>query len=115
MAGASAWAVGETWHVEHRFFDLNGDGTIDIVPHLLLDHGENVLAWLNDGTGRYAALKLSDFGNAEEVFDALGNFAYGPKVQAGGVFKYLGFYGDGTYLAADAGVVVEGAVIHRQD
>ena len=109
--GRSAWAAGEPWHVEHRFVDFNGDGTIDIVPHLLLDPRENVLAWLNDGTGRYAALKLSDFGDSEEVRDALGNFAYGPMVRVGGVFKYLGFNGDGTYLEADAGVVVRGAVV----
>ena len=109
--GRSAWAAGEPWHVEHRFFDFNGDGTIDIVPHLLLDPRENVLAWLNDGTGRYAALKLSDFGDTEDVRDALFWFAFGSRVQVGSVFKYVGFHGDGTYLAAHAGVVVEDAVV----
>ena len=29
--GSSAWSRYEGWHVEHRFFDFNGDGTIDIV------------------------------------------------------------------------------------
>ena len=109
--GRSAWAAGEPWHVEHRFFDFNGDGTIDIVPHLLLDVRENVLAWLNDGTGRYAALKLSDFGDTEDVRDALFWFAFGSRVQVGSVFKYVGFHGDGTYLVAHAGVVVRGAVV----
>ena len=48
--GQSAWSAGEGWHVEHRFFDFNGDGTVDIVPQGFdVDHGANVLAWLNDG------------------------------------------------------------------
>jgi len=36
-------------------------------------------------------------------------------VLLGGSFKYLDFHGDGTRLTAHAGVVVEGAVIRRQD
>ena len=108
--GRSAWSAGEGWHVEHRFFDFNGDGTVDIAPQQFdVDDGANVLAWLNDGTGRYAALKTTEFDDAE----ALGRFGYGVIVRAAGGFKHLDFHGDGTHLAAHAGVVVEGAVIRR--
>ena len=90
--------------------DFNGDGTVDIAPQQFdVDDGANVLAWLNDGTGRYAALKTTEFDDAE----ALGRFGYGVIVRAAGGFKHLDFHGDGTHLAAHAGVVVEGAVIRR--
>ena len=110
--GTSAWSPGEGWHGGHRFFDFNGDGTVDIVPEdFNVDHGTNVLAWLNDGTGHYTALSTAEFDDLE----ALRRFAYGVIVRAGGGFKYLDFQGDGTRLTAHAGVVVEGAVIRRQD
>ena len=110
--GPSAWSAGEGWHVQHRFFDSNGDGTVDIVPQDFdVDHGTNVLAWLNDGTGHYTALRTTAFDDKE----ALGRFASGVRVRAGGKFKYLDFHGDGSRLTAHAGVVVEGAVIRRQD
>ncbi len=106
--GATAWALGEGWHVGHRFFDFNGDGTVDIVPHRYdVFNGANVLAWLNDGTGRYAALKTTEFDN----MGALERFGQGVRVRAGGTFKYLDFHGDGVHLPAHAGVVVEGAVV----
>ena len=106
--GDSAWSAAEYAPVEHRFFDLNSDGTVDIVPQQY-EPGANVLAWLNDGTGHYAVLKTTDFDNQEAVW----RFAYGVTVRAGGNFKYLDFFRDGTYLGANAGVVVEGAVIRR--
>ncbi len=109
--GRSAWSPGEGWHVEHRFLDFNGDGTIDIVPYQRFDALRNILAWLNDGTGRYAALKSTEFEDTEAVY----RFAHGVIVRAEGVFRYLEFYGDGTYLAYNAGVVTEGAVIRRQE
>ena len=108
--GPSAWSAGEPWHVRHRFFDFSGDGAVDIAPQLYAE-GANVLAWLNDGTGRYAVLKSTEFGNA----DALRQFALGLTIQAGGRFKYMHFFGDGTYLAANAAVVVTGAVVEPQD
>ena len=108
--GPSAWSAGEAWHVEHRFFDFNGDGTVDIAPQQYAE-GANVLAWLNDGTGRYAVLRTGEFGNA----DALRQFAWGLTIQAGGGFKYMHFFGDGTYLAANAAVVVTNAVVEPQD
>ena len=110
--GRSAWSAGEGWHVEHRFFDFNGDGTVDIAPQQFdVDDGANVLAWLNNGTGRYAALKTTEFDDTEAVRHAVRSFGYGVIVRAGGGFKYLTFHGDGTHLLAEAGVVVEGAVI----
>ena len=108
--GPSAWSAGEPWHVRHRFFDFNGDGAVDIAPQLYAE-GANVLAWLNDGTGRYAVLRTGEFSNT----DALRQFALGLTIQAGGRFKYMHFFGDGTYLAANAAVVVTGAVVEPQD
>ena len=106
--GPSAWSAGEGWHWQHLFFDFNGDGTVDIVPQDFdVDHGTNVLAWLNDGTGHYTVLSTTEFDDIE----ALRRFAYGVIVRAGGSFKHLDFQGDGTRLTALAGVVVEGAVI----
>ena len=107
--GSSAWSAGEGWHDEHRFFDFNGDGTVDIAPQQYAE-GANVLAWLNDGTGRYAVLRTGEFGNAE----ALRLFAWGLTIHAGGGFKYMHFFGDGRFLAADAAVVVTGAVIRPE-
>ena len=111
--GQSAWLAGEGWHVEHRFFDFNGDGTVDILPQgVSVNQGAraNVLAWLNEGTGYYAVLKSTEFENTGAVF----RFARGVTVRAAGDFKYLEFLGDGTYLKANGAVVVEGAVIRRQ-
>ena len=107
--GPSAWSAGEGWHLEHRFFDFNGDGTVDIAPQQYAE-GANVLAWLNDGTGRYAVLKSTEFDDA----DALRRFAWGLTIHAGGTFKYMEFFGDGTYVAANAAVVVDGAAIRPE-
>lgn len=110
--GLSAWSPREGWHFEHRFFDFNGDGTVDIVPQYFdVVHGANVLAWLNDGTGHFAALSTTAFNDV----DALYAFAYSGRLRGGDGFKYLGFISDGTRLISNAGVVVEGAVIRRQD
>ncbi len=100
--GPSAWSAGEGWHWQHRFFDFNGDGTVDIVPQDFdVDHGMNVLAWLNDGTGHYTALGTAEF----DDIDALGRFGRGVSVRAGGSFKYFVFQGDGTRLTAHAEVL----------
>ncbi|MCY4560075.1 MAG: hypothetical protein OXF79_27685 [Chloroflexi bacterium] len=40
---------------------------MDIVPHQRFDARGNILAWLNDGTGRYAVLKSTEFEDAEAV------------------------------------------------
>ncbi len=110
--GPSAWSAGEGWHWQHLFFDFNGDGTVDIVPQDFdVDHGTNVLAWLNDGTGHYAALSTAEFDDV----DALSRFGKGVIVRAGGSFKHLDFQGDGERLTAHAGVVVQDAVIRRQN
>lgn len=111
--GASAWSAAETSHDRHRFFDFNGDGTVDIVPQLYWapDESPNVMAWLNDGTGRYVALKTSEF---EDAY-ALGAFRTGMTIQAGGELKRVQFWFDGTTLEANAAFVVEGAVIRRRD
>ena len=108
--GPSAWSAGEGWHLEHRFFDFNGDGTVDIAPQQYAE-GANVLAWLNDGTGHYAVLKTGEFGDA----DALRRFAWGPTIHAAGTFNYMEFFGDGTYVAANAATVVTGAVVRPRD
>ena len=45
--GDSAWSFTEGWHPEHRLFDFNHDGEVDIVPQDYPAEGSNVLAWLN--------------------------------------------------------------------
>ncbi|MDE2692348.1 MAG: VCBS repeat-containing protein [Acidobacteriota bacterium] len=106
--GPSAWSATESWHVGHRFFDFNGDGSVDIAPQWY-GVGAHVMAWLNDGTGRYAALKTTRFSDADAVLP----FAHGVVVRAGNAFKYMEFLGDGVRLHANAGVVVEGATVRR--
>ena len=105
--------MAEANHHEHLFFDFNGDGTVDIVPQLYWNNDDraNVLAWLNDGTGHYVALKTTEF---DDIL-ALHRFKLGTAVYSDGGFKYLQFWQDGSYLEAQAGVVVEGAVVRRQD
>ena len=111
--GGSAWSATETSHTQHLFFDFNDDGTVDIVPQLYWDEGgqgANVLAWLNDGTGHYVALKTTEF---EDII-ALARFKLGTPVHAASGFKYLEFLTDGMSLEANAATVVEGAVIRRR-
>ena len=109
--GDHAWSADEGWQSEHRFFDFNHDGTVDIVPEGyagLVDGGPNVMAWLNDGTCNYVALRTTEFDDA----GALQHFAWGTIVRVGADFKAMWFGGDGaTHLTAKAAVVVEGAEI----
>ena len=107
----TAWSLRESWHQEHHFLDFNHDGNIDIVPHQYDRSGANVLAWLNDGTGHYVALKSTEFTDAE----ALSRFARGSKVRVGAAFKSMEFFGDGTELSSNAAVVVTDPVITLPD
>lgn len=68
------------------------------------------MAWLNDGTGHYAAFKNTEFDD-----DAVLPFGHGVVVHVGASFRYTEILGDGMRLHANAGVVIEGAVIRRQD
>ena len=110
--GVSAWSRYEGWHVEHRLYDFNNDGTIDIVPQQSghRDVG-NVLAWLNDGTGHFVTLKTSIYSDT----DALFRFADGIVVREGSEFKVVEFflYDDGQTdgLFANAAIVEEPALI----
>ena len=89
--GESAWSLTEGWHGEHHFFDFNGDGTEDIVPQRYDTEGANVLAWLNDGTGHYVALKTPEFEDKDA--EALWAIRVGhegsrrPAVQVDGVLR----------------------------
>ena len=105
--GDSAWSADEPWPVEYRFLDFNQDGTIDIVPQLYPASVPNVVAWLNDGTGHYVALKPMMFGDET----ALQQFAEGLKVREGSEFRALTFFGDGQVMAIDTGVVATDALI----
>ena len=107
----TAWSLDESWHQEHHFLDFNDDGNIDIVPHQYDRSGANVLAWLNDGTGHYFALKSTEFTDAE----ALSRFARGSKVQVGTAFKSMEFFGDGTALSSNAAVIVTSPAIALPD
>ncbi len=109
--GNTAWSPSESWHQEYRFFDFNHDGTVDIVPMFYDSAGDNILAWLNDGTGHYVALKTTQFRNTE----ALKRFAWGVKVRVGSAFKSLEFYSDGTALILNSAVTVTDAVITLPD
>lgn len=109
--GDSAWSLNEPWHLEYRFLDFNRDGTIDIVPQQYAAEEPNVVAWLNDGTGHYVALKTTMFGDE----NAIQQFAEGLKVREGTEFKSLTFFGDGQTMAIDTGVVVTDALITLAD
>ena len=97
----------------YQLLDFNGDGTVDIVPESYAREPSNVVAWLNDGTGHYVALKSTMFTNSDTLHfsDALNYFAYGVKVRVGSQFKAVNLLGDGTMLRVNAGVVVNDAVI----
>ena len=103
----SAWSPTEQWHWRYRFLDFNGDGTLDLVPERYVTHLGNVLTWLNDGTGHYVALSSNMFPGAE----ALDWFGSGVKVRVGSQFKVMDFFGDGTMLGSNAGVVASSATI----
>ena len=107
--GISAWSPDGLFHVRHRFVDFNRDGTLDIVPELY--DIPNILAWLNDGTGHYVALRSTLFTDT----DALNQFAWGLRIREGSDFKSVTFFGDGEVISADAGVVVTGAIITLAD
>ena len=103
--GNSAWSPDEFAHAGHRFLDFNNDGTLDIVPELY--DTPNILAWLNDGTGHYVALRSTLFNDA----DALKQFAEGLRIRDGAEFKSVTLFGDGEVISADAGVVVTAPII----
>jgi len=51
----------ESGHLQYRFLDFNGDGTLNIVPQMTDENPSNLLARLNDGTRHYmAGLKIRD-------------------------------------------------------
>ena len=109
--GDSAWSPTEGWHMEHRFFDFNHDGTVDIVPQSYDHEGSNLVGWLNDGTGHFVALKTTVFSDTE----ALKRLAWGVKVRVGTAWKSLEFFGDGTYLQSNAAITVTDAIITKPD
>lgn len=109
--GDSASSPTEGWHSQHRFFDFNRDGTVDIVPQGyagVVDGGPNIMAWLNDGACRYVPLRTTEFDHTS----ALWHFAWGTIVRVEAEFKAMWFGGDdATHLTAKAAVVVENAEI----
>ena len=106
--GVSAWSPDELWHLEHRLLDFNGDGTVDIVPQMTSENPGNVLAWLNDGTGHYVALKTTMFPDSA---DAVGIFAAGLKLRNASVFRVMEFFGTGDELSGSAAFVETNATI----
>ena len=107
-AGHSAWSQTESWQVSHVFLDFNGDGTVDIVPQGYNPREDNVLAWLNDGSGHYVALKTTLFRDPEPLF----RFANGVAVGEGSEFKSVEFFSDDSEtINTNAAVVLTGAVI----
>lgn len=111
--GESAWSLTEAWQQEHRIFDFNGDGTEDIVPQRYDPTGDaNVVAWLNDGSGHFVALKTTAF-DAFHDDDARASwrFAWGTYVRIGTAFRALEIRGDPPELMANAAEVSVGARI----
>ena len=112
--GDTAWSRTEAWHEGLRFFDFNLDGTVDIVPQHY-GYGSptpatlrpNVLAWLNNGKCRFTALRTTEFANLRAVWQ----FTWGTYVRVGASFKAMYFFGDGTRLDANAGVVTSTATM----
>ena len=90
--GHSAWSSTEEWHDGAVFLDFNGDGTEDIVPQGYAPNADNVLAWLNDGTGHYVALKTTLYANDTDAGRWLFNFAAGVIVREGAGFRTLQFH-----------------------
>ena len=117
--GHSAWSPTETWHTEVVFVDFNGDGTEDIVPQGYSPNGENVLAWLNDGTGHYVALKTTLYPNNDDTDRSLFNLAAGVKVREGERFRSIYFHnpddGVGQTIVANAGWIEANPVITLAD
>ena len=113
--GHSAWSPSESWHPEVVFLDFNGDGTEDIVPQGYSTAGDNVLAWLNDGSGHYVTLKTTMYVIDEGVRRSLFNFAAGVKVREGTRFRSLHFHspdeGAGRTIAANGAWVAANPVI----
>ena len=109
--GDSAWSFTEGWHMEHRFFDFNHDGEVDIVPQFYSTEGSNVIAWLNDGTGHYVALKTTEFSDD----GALWRLAWGVKVRVGPAWKSLEFFDDDNAISTNAAITVTDAVITKPD
>ena len=108
--GESAWSLTEAWQQEHRVFDFNGDGTEDIVPQRYDPTGDtNVVAWLNDGSGHFVALKTTAFDEDDAL--ALWRFAWGTYVRVGTDFKAAEIRGDPPELTANAAKVSAGARI----
>ena len=109
--GESAWSAAEGWNAQYGLVDFNADGALDIAPEIgFSEEPNNVLAWLNDGTGHYAVLRSTDFDNIDDSWP----FISGVSVRAGGRFRYLHFFDWDAHLFANGGVVVEGAVIRRR-
>ena len=109
--GDSAWSLTEGWHVEHRFIDFNHDGAVDIVPQFYDHEGSNVVAWLNDGTGHYVALQITEFSDMAALYC----LAQGAKVRVGDDWKSMEFFGDGTTLNSNAAITVTDAVVTKPD
>ena len=109
-AGHSAWSTTEEWHTEVVFVDFNADGTEDIVPQRYNPNADNVLAWLNDGTGHYVPLRTTLYANADAP---LFRFAEGVIVRDGSGFKSMEFFtGDEPRtMGANAAVVLTDPLI----
>ena len=110
--GPSAWSPAETWHNGVVFLDFNGDGTEDIVPQGYAPNAPNMLAWLNDGSGHYVALRTTLYPNADR---ALFRFAAGVIVREGEAFRSIEFHSpegrDGQAIAANEARVLARPVI----
>ncbi len=109
--GDSAYSLDQGWQVGYRLFDFNGDGTIDIVPQFYDPANNGIIAWLNDGTGHYAALEVDHFDDAEATF----RLATGVYVLVDDDFKALEFSDWDGLLGVNGASVVSGAIITLPD
>jgi Ca2+-binding RTX toxin-like protein len=104
--GGSAHTGPDQWTAVYRFFDFNGDGTIDILPSY--PSNSLNLAWLNDGTGHYAPITRNMYNKPDAAF----RFSSPYVVDVAGFSAIEWVYGDGLLQMNEGVVTVDPVLTH---